>query len=223
MDESSGKDLVNGEAAPIRDCYCDSSCIQFNDCCEDHAETCIHLYTTSTKATLKPTTKATTTAVMMDEEEEVGEKVTLKTDCGMFMSALTKAFKGLQSVGEVSANCENNVCVPFCKNEGDKYTGPPKLVCQVKGKKTKIIPSKGKLICDTPKDTPCGNLAPKFVFAEGHDGKFECSQIKKDHVCEVKCADDTLAPTLSKVTCRVLKRGSVFLPNQAPPIACISK
>ena len=27
-----------------RDCFCDSSCILFEDCCDDHFDTCTHLY-----------------------------------------------------------------------------------------------------------------------------------------------------------------------------------
>ena len=30
-----------------RDCFCDSSCILFDDCCADHVTTCSHLYTTT--------------------------------------------------------------------------------------------------------------------------------------------------------------------------------
>ena len=46
-----------------RDCFCDSSCILFDDCCEDHKQTCDHLYdpTTPTPPTEPPTTSTTST------------------------------------------------------------------------------------------------------------------------------------------------------------------
>ena len=42
-----------------RDCFCDSSCIQFGDCCQDHAETCAHLHP---ETTTEGTTNSTPTS-----------------------------------------------------------------------------------------------------------------------------------------------------------------
>merc|ERR1711911_541217 len=49
-----------------RDCFCDTSCIVFEDCCDDHPVTCKRLYddpetTTSTTTTTTTTTTDTTT------------------------------------------------------------------------------------------------------------------------------------------------------------------
>lgn len=49
-------------AEPIkRDCFCDSSCILFGDCCDDHEVTCKHLYGTGTTATPDTTVDPTST------------------------------------------------------------------------------------------------------------------------------------------------------------------
>lgn len=45
-----------------RDCYCDSSCIQFNDCCDDHKDICRMLYTDQTTTTTTTSTTSTTTS-----------------------------------------------------------------------------------------------------------------------------------------------------------------
>jgi len=135
---------------------------------------------------------------------------------------MAKAFKGVSMKGDVTADCANNVCTPFCRNKEEKYVGPEKLVCQKKGKKTRILPAKATLVCSEPRDTICGNLAPQFRFEAGHEGNIQCKKIKKAEECKVTCADKSLAPTLPKITCRVSKRKPMFVPPKAPPIKCQS-
>merc|ERR1712227_361163 len=61
-----------------RDCYCDSSCIMFNDCCDDHPEICKRLYSTEAPETPKPTTKATTTTPPTTTTKKTTKKTTTK-------------------------------------------------------------------------------------------------------------------------------------------------
>merc|ERR1712227_529628 len=134
---------------------------------------------------------------------------------------MAKAFKGVKTVGGVSADCVNNVCTPFCLNPEHQYSGPEKLVCRRKGKKTSIVPGKATLVCAEPKDTKCGNLAPKYKFAPGHTGSIECKQVKATQVCKVTCSESELSPSLPQILCKPGKRGrSMFVPAKAAPITC---
>merc|ERR1712050_278354 len=62
-----------------RDCFCDFSCIMFEDCCDDHAETCIHLYTTTTSSTTTTTTTSTTTTTTNDSNEPISTNSAVST------------------------------------------------------------------------------------------------------------------------------------------------
>lgn len=178
-----------------------------------HRVVCIEDTTTTTTTTTSTTTKSTTTTV-------AEKKVNLNTDCGVFMSQMAKAFKGVSISGDVTADCENNVCRPFCRNPEEKYTGPATLTCQVKGKKSKIIPGRAKLSCAEPRDTLCGNLAPSFGFAEGHLGSISCQKVGKQEICSVKCTDPALTASVPTISCRVVKRRLLFTPIKAPQIKC---
>ena len=146
--------------------------------------------------------------------------VNLNTECGEFLSG-AKLFKGIKVMGEVSAECVNNVCHPFCLNESDQYTGPSKVVCQKKGRKAKVVPAKSLLRCAEPTDTACGNLAPRFRFAAGHSGNIECSQVNRLEICKVTCAEPGLSPSLPQVLCKPAKKGkTMFVPPKAAPITC---
>jgi len=62
-----------------RDCFCDSSCILFNDCCSDHKDTCSSLYTTTTPeptTTTEFTTRILTTTALIDGETKATTKAT---------------------------------------------------------------------------------------------------------------------------------------------------
>ena len=60
LDESEDQELSKiGANINGRDCFCDSSCQDFRDCCSDHAQTCPEL--TTKKSTAIITTTAVTT------------------------------------------------------------------------------------------------------------------------------------------------------------------
>ena len=53
---------TNHAFAERRDCFCDSSCILFEDCCDDHVTTCAHLYSNyEPSTTIESFTTETTT------------------------------------------------------------------------------------------------------------------------------------------------------------------
>ena len=49
-----------------RDCFCDSSCILYEDCCSDHIVTCAHLYSTEPLTSTTTTTTSTTTTTRIE-------------------------------------------------------------------------------------------------------------------------------------------------------------
>ena len=76
--------------APVHDCFCDLSCIQFEDCCHDHEETCAHLYqevptqsTTNSTPTSKPGISSTSPPVSSCEYIQEGDKLKFS---GFFLS-----------------------------------------------------------------------------------------------------------------------------------------
>ena len=73
-----------------RDCFCDSSCQDFRDCCSDHAETCPEL---TTKKTSQQTTTAITTLSTTKKPKNT-RPPTIKDESWIF----DKLFESLQNI-----------------------------------------------------------------------------------------------------------------------------
>ena len=73
-----------------RDCFCDSSCQDFRDCCSDHAETCPEL---TTKKTSAVTTTAITTLSTTKKPKNT-RPPTVKAESWIFK----KLFESLQNI-----------------------------------------------------------------------------------------------------------------------------
>ena len=72
--DSNPVDSVPG--VDLRDCFCDSSCIKWGDCCEDHSATCSELYTTI----LPPDETTFPTTTGPDSLNEIISFLSLKRD-----------------------------------------------------------------------------------------------------------------------------------------------
>ncbi|CAG5098334.1 Oidioi.mRNA.OKI2018_I69.XSR.g15574.t1.cds [Oikopleura dioica] len=85
------------------------------------------------------------------------------------------------------------------------------------------MPAKGVIKCVEKKDTLCGNLAPKFNFAPGHEGSISCAKTGKFETCTAKCTDPLLAASVPTILCKTIKRITKFIPASAPGgIKCLA-